>query len=90
MPELVELTAVQLLDGYRKGEFSPVDATRAALRRAEESGPDVNAFVRLDADAALARAQQSADRWRRGEPAGLLDGVPVSVKGCPGPSPRPR
>ena len=80
MPELVELTAVQLLDGYRKGEFSPVDATRAALRRAEESGPDVNAFVRLDADAALARAEQSADRWRRGEPAGLLDGVPVSVK----------
>jgi aspartyl-tRNA(Asn)/glutamyl-tRNA(Gln) amidotransferase subunit A len=80
MPELVELTAVQLLDGYRKGEFSPVDATRAALRRAEESGPDVNAFARLDADTALARAERSADRWRRGEPAGLLDGVPVSVK----------
>ncbi|MCZ0999193.1 amidase family protein [Streptomyces mirabilis] len=80
MSELVELTAVQLLDGYRKGEFSPVDATRAALRRAEEIQPAVNAFVRLDADAALARAARSADRWRRGEPAGLLDGVPVSVK----------
>lgn len=80
MPELVELTALQLLDGYRKGEFSPVDATRAALRRAEEIQPAVNAFVRLDADAALARAARAADRWRRGEPVGLLDGVPVSVK----------
>ncbi|MFJ8003457.1 amidase [Streptomyces fagopyri] len=80
MTELTELTAVQLVDGYRKGEFGPVDAVRAALRRAEEIQPAVNAFVRVDADAALARAARSADRWRRGEPAGLLDGVPVSVK----------
>ncbi|KUO01968.1 amidase [Streptomyces caeruleatus] len=80
LTELTELTAVQLLDGYREGEFSPVDATRAALERAEQIQPGVNAFVRLTADAALARAEQSAERWRRGEPAGLLDGVPVTVK----------
>ncbi|MEV6529090.1 amidase [Streptomyces sp. NPDC051639] len=80
MTELTELTAVQLVDGYRKGEFGPVDAVRAALRRAEEVQPAVNAFVRLDTDAALAGAAESADRWRRGEPAGLLDGVPVWVK----------
>lgn len=80
MTELTELTAVRLVEGYRKGEFSPVDVTRAALRRAEEIQPAVNAFVRLDADTALAQAAESADRWRRGEPAGLLDGVPVCVK----------
>ncbi len=80
MTDLTELTAVQLLDGYRKGEFSPLDATRAALERAERIQPEVNAFVRLTADEALARADASAGRWRRGEPAGLLDGVPVTVK----------
>lgn len=80
MPELTELTAVQLVDGYRKGEFSPVEATRAALERAEAIQPEVNAFVRLLADEALAQARASADRWRRGEPAGLVDGVPVTVK----------
>ncbi|WP_031478488.1 amidase [Streptomyces bicolor] len=80
MTELTELTAVQLLDGYRAGEFSPVDATRAALERAERIQPEVNAFVHITADEALARAGESADRWRRGEPAGLLDGVPVTVK----------
>ncbi|MET9971164.1 amidase, partial [Streptomyces sp. NPDC006356] len=80
MTDLTELTAVQLLDGYRQGEFSPVDATRAALERAERIQPEVNAFVRITADAALARAEQSAERWRRGAPAGLLDGVPVTVK----------
>lgn len=80
MTELTDLTAVQLVEAYRKGEFSPVDATRAALRRAEEVQPAVNAFVRVDADEALAQAEVSAGRWRRGEPRGLLDGVPVSVK----------
>ncbi|WP_416963846.1 amidase [Streptomyces sp. Agncl-13] len=78
--ELTELTAVELLDGYRRGEFSPVEATRAALERAEEIQPAVNAFVRLDAEGALASAAESAERWQRGEPAGLLDGVPVTVK----------
>ncbi|MDH6626633.1 aspartyl-tRNA(Asn)/glutamyl-tRNA(Gln) amidotransferase subunit A [Streptomyces sp. LBL] len=80
MTELTELTALQLVDGYRKGEFSPVEATRAALKRAASIQPKVNAFVRLTADEALARARDSADRWRRGEPAGLVDGVPVTVK----------
>ena len=78
--ELTELTAVELLDGYRRREFSPVEATRATLERAEEIQPVVNAFVRLDAEGALARAAESAERWRRGEPAGLVDGVPVTVK----------
>jgi len=80
MTELTELTAVRLVEGYRKGEFSPVDAVRAALRRAEEIQPSVNAFVRLDEEAALTQARESTERWRRGEPAGLVDGVPVSVK----------
>ncbi|MEU3848815.1 amidase [Streptomyces sp. NPDC029554] len=80
MTELTELTAVRLLDGYREGEFSPVEATRAALRRAEEIQPEVNAFVRLTAEDALERARESEERWRRGEPRGLLDGVPVTVK----------
>ncbi|WP_274558942.1 amidase [Streptomyces spiramyceticus] len=80
MTELSKLTARQLLAGYEKGEFSPVDATRAALDRIEAVEPLVNAFVRVDADEALAQAEASAERWRRKEPTGLVDGVPVSVK----------
>ncbi|MEU0910773.1 amidase [Streptomyces althioticus] len=80
MSELTELTATRLLDGYRKGEFGPVEVTRAALRRAEEIQPEVNAFVRVLADDALERAAASEERWRRGEQLGPLDGVPVTVK----------
>ncbi|MGW3625271.1 amidase [Streptomyces sp. NPDC000880] len=80
MSELTDLTARQLLTGYEKGDFSPVDATRAALERIEVVQPLVNAFVRVDAEQALAQAEASAERWRQGEPQGLLDGVPVTVK----------
>ncbi|MEU3250029.1 amidase [Streptomyces sp. NPDC006997] len=78
--DLTALTAVRLLRGYRAGEFSPVDVARAALERAERIQPEVNAFVRLTGDDALARARESEARWRRGEPCGRLDGVPVTVK----------
>ncbi|MEV7786991.1 amidase [Streptomyces sp. NPDC088106] len=80
MSELTGLTAVRLLDGYRGGEFGPVEVTRAALERAGAIQPEVNAFVRLLAEDALERAAASEERWRRGEPCGLLDGVPVTVK----------
>ncbi|MFF5535471.1 amidase [Streptomyces cinerochromogenes] len=78
--QLTDLTAVRLLDGYRTGEFSPVEVTEEALERARHGLPEVNAFVRLTEEDALARARESEARWRRGEPAGLVDGVPVTVK----------
>lgn len=78
--ELTELTAVQLVDGYRSRAFGPVEVMRAALARAAEIQPAVNAFALLTAEEALERARASQERWRRGEPAGLVDGVPVTVK----------
>ncbi|WP_055552550.1 amidase [Streptomyces sp. NBRC 110028] len=80
MTDLHDLTAVQLLERYGSGDLSPVEATRAALDRIEQIQPKVNAYSRVDGEEALRQAEESAERWRRGEPAGLLDGVPVSVK----------
>ncbi|TQJ88400.1 amidase [Streptomyces sp. SLBN-31] len=79
-PDLTELTAARLVEGYRKGEFSPEEASRAVLERAERIQPEVNAFVRLLPEQALAQARESTERWRRGEPRGLVDGVPTTVK----------
>lgn len=80
MAELHTLTAVELLDGYKAGAFSPVEATRAALGRIEELNPRLNAFCLIDADSALAAAKESAARWTKGSPIGALDGVPISIK----------
>ncbi|MBO8184857.1 amidase [Streptomyces spirodelae] len=80
MSDLNALTATQLVAGYETGDFTPVEVTRAALERAAQTQERVNAFVRIDDEDALRQAEESAGRWRRGEPAGPVDGVPVTVK----------
>ncbi|MGH3388831.1 MAG: amidase [Actinomadura sp.] len=80
MTDAAYLTATELLAGYRAGRLSPVEATEAVLARIEEADPAVNAYCLVTADEALAAARASAERWRRGEPCGLLDGVPISIK----------
>jgi aspartyl-tRNA(Asn)/glutamyl-tRNA(Gln) amidotransferase subunit A len=77
--DLCALTAVELLEGYRKRSLSPVEATRAVLKRIEELNPKLNAF-NLVSDKALDEAKASEARWMSGAAKGLLDGVPVSIK----------
>jgi aspartyl-tRNA(Asn)/glutamyl-tRNA(Gln) amidotransferase subunit A len=78
--EIAGLTATELLDRFRARDLSPVDATEAALQRIEALNDRVNAFCLVDQASALSDARASEERWRRGEPRGLLDGVPVSIK----------
>lgn len=80
MTDLTQCTATELLDLYRRGAASPVEATSAVLERIERVDPVLNAFCLVDADAALDAARASEARWQRGEPVGPLDGVPTSIK----------
>src|SRR5438094_10493326 len=77
--DLCALSATELLDAYRKHELSPVEVTRAVLERIDKLNPVVNAF-NLVSDRALEDAKASEARWLAGQPKGLLDGVPVSIK----------
>ena len=74
------LSAVELVELYRQRKLSPVEVTRAILDRIQRLEPKINAFALLDADSALASAERSEQRWHRGEPGGLIDGVPVALK----------
>jgi aspartyl-tRNA(Asn)/glutamyl-tRNA(Gln) amidotransferase subunit A len=78
--DLCSLSATELLHLYRTRQASPVEATTAALARIEKLNPVLNAFNLVAADQALAAAKQSEARWMRGEPKGLVDGVPTSIK----------
>jgi aspartyl-tRNA(Asn)/glutamyl-tRNA(Gln) amidotransferase subunit A len=80
MADIAYLTASEMLEGFRTGNLSPVEATEAVLARVEEADPAVNAFCLVLADEARAAARESAERWRTGVPRGRIDGVPVSVK----------
>jgi aspartyl-tRNA(Asn)/glutamyl-tRNA(Gln) amidotransferase subunit A len=78
--QLSARTATELLAAYADGTLSPVEVTEDALRRIEDADKRVNAFCLVDGDAALEQARRSEERWRRSEPLGLIDGVPVSIK----------
>jgi aspartyl-tRNA(Asn)/glutamyl-tRNA(Gln) amidotransferase subunit A len=73
-------TASRLLAGYREGTLSPVEAIRAALARIDAEDGELNAYCLVDPEGALAAAEASGRRWAAGNPRGLLDGVPVSIK----------
>src|SRR5437016_1805546 len=78
--DLAFLSATRLVELYRRKELSPVEVTAETLRRLERYEAAVNAFVLYDPDTATAMARASEARWQRGEPQGLLDGVPVAIK----------
>jgi aspartyl-tRNA(Asn)/glutamyl-tRNA(Gln) amidotransferase subunit A len=78
--DLTECSATELLQLYRSGQASPVEATQAVLARIERLNPQLNAYVLVAGDEALASARASESRWQAGTPCGALDGVPVSIK----------
>ena len=77
--DLCNLTATELVEAFRKRTLSPVEVTRAVLARIDALNPVYNAFC-LVSDKALDEAKASEARWSAGQPRGLLDGVPVSIK----------
>ncbi len=78
--DLLSLSAADLVEHYRTKQLSPVEITRAALDRITQLQPTYNAFVLVGAEEALRDARASEARWRRGEPLGLVDGLPTTVK----------
>lgn len=78
--EIADLTALEMLRAFRRGDLSPVDTARACLERMERYNPTVNAFCLVDEDVTMAAARASETRWQRGEPLGLVDGVPTAIK----------
>ena len=64
----------------RAGRLSPVELTRAYLKRIEQINPQLNAFRLVTADLALAQAKAAEAAIQRGEYRGPLHGIPVAVK----------
>jgi aspartyl-tRNA(Asn)/glutamyl-tRNA(Gln) amidotransferase subunit A len=78
--DLWSLGAVDLGRAYKARELSPVEVLDAVLARCEAINPRLNAIVTLGSGGARQAARDSEARWRKGEPLGPLDGVPLTVK----------
>jgi aspartyl-tRNA(Asn)/glutamyl-tRNA(Gln) amidotransferase subunit A len=77
---LHDLSAVDLIAGFRAKQFSPSEVLEDVLAHVALWEPHIKALYAFDPDGARAAAKISTDRWQNGEPIGLLDGVPVTIK----------
>jgi aspartyl-tRNA(Asn)/glutamyl-tRNA(Gln) amidotransferase subunit A len=79
LSELCDLTAGELLNGYRSGSFAPIDVIESVIARIEALEPRLHATYAFEPDKARVVAKASLQRWRDGS-ARKLEGVPVSIK----------
>jgi aspartyl-tRNA(Asn)/glutamyl-tRNA(Gln) amidotransferase subunit A len=70
----------ELRNAFADGALSPVDVTVSALEHAAQVDATLNAFALIDPDRALAAAAASTERWHKGAPLSLIDGMPASIK----------
>ena len=77
---LHELPAATLIDAFRRRELSPVEVTQSVLGHIERWEQHLRALYLLRPELALKQARASEARWLKGQPAGPLDGVPVTIK----------
>ncbi|SDB74073.1 amidase [Belnapia rosea] len=72
--------AVELAADIRRKRLSPVDLMAAVLHRIEAHEPAINAFATLLPEQAMAAARLAESSAARGEIAGPLHGVPITIK----------
>src|ERR1700735_4092009 len=75
-----DLSAVDLIAGFRAKQFSPSDVLEDVLAHIAVWEPHIKALYAFDPEGARLTAKASTERWHKGEPMGLLDGVPVTIK----------
>jgi aspartyl-tRNA(Asn)/glutamyl-tRNA(Gln) amidotransferase subunit A len=77
--ELTDLTLHEMIRRLGAGEITSVALTQACLERIDATDSDLNAFISVCRDEALAAAQQADARLAKGD-APALTGVPVALK----------
>ena len=78
--ELTYMPATQLAQAIRSRQVSSVEVTEHFLRRIERLDSQLNAYLTLVPDQALADARAADDVVARGWATGPLHGVPISIK----------
>ena len=80
--ELHDLTIREAHELLTKKEISSVELTTATLDHIHKADPQINAFVTVADELALAQARQADERLRSGENVTPLTGIPFGVKDC--------
>jgi aspartyl-tRNA(Asn)/glutamyl-tRNA(Gln) amidotransferase subunit A len=77
---LTALTLAEASQLVRSKKISPIELTEACLSRIEKLNTELNAFITVTADSALAEARAAEGEIRRGLWRGPLHGIPIALK----------
>ncbi len=77
--ELCYLSAIDLIDLFKKQVISPVDVLKAQIGRIEKFNPIINAVTYKHYEEALQQAKESEKRYKNGTPR-LLEGLTCAMK----------
>ena len=78
--DLPLLSLAEASELLRAKKLSPVELTEACLSRIETLNPELNAFITVTTELALAQARAAEAEIRRGQWRGPLHGIPLSLK----------
>ena len=78
--ELTSLTGLQLKEKLLSGELTAREAVEGVFAHVEEVEPIVRAYLLLDREGAMRKAQELDARLKKGEGLGLLAGIPIAIK----------
>jgi aspartyl-tRNA(Asn)/glutamyl-tRNA(Gln) amidotransferase subunit A len=79
-PELAKLSAIDLLDGYRAGRFTPREVIEDVIAALESTNTSCNVVVTPMYEQARAAADEATAAWASGRKPAKLAGVPVTIK----------
>jgi aspartyl-tRNA(Asn)/glutamyl-tRNA(Gln) amidotransferase subunit A len=74
------MSATELLAGYARRDFSPVEVVRELFERAERLNPKLSSFLAMNTDDAMDAARTAEQVWMGSGEKPLLCGVPISIK----------
>ena len=80
MSELSYMPATELVEAIRSRQVSSVEVTQHFYQRIERLDPQLNSYLALCQDQALADARAADDAVARGWSLGPLHGIPISIK----------
>ncbi|MBO4480089.1 MAG: Asp-tRNA(Asn)/Glu-tRNA(Gln) amidotransferase subunit GatA [Alphaproteobacteria bacterium] len=76
---MIDLTITEALKKLKSGEISATELARAHLDRIEKYNPELNAYITVTAERAMADAHAADERIKHGT-AQILDGIPIAMK----------
>lgn len=79
-PPLLTLSVSEILSQFASRKLSPVDVAHACLKQVLKYNPAMNAFCFMEESMFLRHAKAAEKRWAKGNPKGLIDGIPVTIK----------